>query len=121
MSKTKYVDIMIQPIPKKNVADYRKLTKKIGEILVKNGALASRDYVAEDVNATKVYFPKAVKVKKGEVLIYAIAEFKSKAHRTQVFNKMSKDKNLAKIDMNPSYIHPTRGVMGGFKLLVEVE
>ncbi|MGE3758976.1 MAG: DUF1428 family protein [Pseudobdellovibrionaceae bacterium] len=43
----KYIDICIQPIPKKNVTDYRKMTQKIGKLLIKHGALASRDYVSE--------------------------------------------------------------------------
>lgn len=117
----RYVDICVQPIPKKHLAEYRKLTKKIGVALIKHGALASRDYVADDENATKGQFSKTTKVKKGEVLIYAIAEFKSKSHRAQVFNRMMNDKSLAKMDFNPAYISPKRVLMGGFASLVQVE
>jgi uncharacterized protein YbaA (DUF1428 family) len=120
MKTTKYVDVCIQPIPKKNLKDYRKLTKTIGKILVKHGALSSSDFVSDDANAQKLSFPKAVKIKKGEVIIYATAEFKSKAHRDQVFKKIIKDPAMLKLDMEPSYINPKRAVVGGFKLVVNV-
>lgn len=120
MKETKYVDLCIQPIPKKNLKDYRKLTKTIGKILIKHGALSSSDFVGDDENAKKLSFPKTVKIKKGEVIIYATAEFRSKAHRNQVFRKMIKDPAMAKLDMEPAYIDPKRAVVGGFKLVVNV-
>ena len=120
--KTKYIDICIQPVPKKHLAEYRSTTKKIGKILMELGALGSSDYVADDANATKHSFPKKIKVKPSEVLIYAIAEFKSKSHRDQVFKKMQKDKRMADIfgdddSMGPD---PKRMVVGGFKMLVSM-
>lgn len=117
---SKYIDICIQPIPKKSVAEYRKTTKLIGQILVKHGALASRDYVGEDKNATSVVGPfgKSVKLKKNEVVIYAIAEFKSKKHREQVFAKMMKDPKMEDISF---MMDENRMVMGGFELLVSVD
>lgn len=122
MSKTKYVDICIQPIPKKHLAKYRQTTKMVGKLLLKHGALASRDYVGDDKNATILSFPKAVKMKKGEVVIYALAEFKSKAHRDKVFKTMSEDPQMNKImEMDPGMMDQKRAVVGGFSLLVEVE
>lgn len=117
----KYIDICIQPVLKKNVADYRKMTKIIGEVLVKHGALASRDYVAEDENALKLSFPKKIKIKPGEVIIFAVAEFKSKAHREKVFKLMMKDPKMEKLDMHLMHMNHKRMVMGGFSLLFEIE
>lgn len=116
----KYLDVCIQPIPKKNVAQYRKTTKIIGQLLVKHGALSSSDFVADDKNATAASFPKKIKVKSGEVTIVALAEFKSKSHREQVFKKMMKDPKMEKIMSGPSFMDHKRAVIGGFKLLVEV-
>ena len=93
----------------------------IGKLLIKYGALASRDYMAEDANATKLSFPKKIKLKSGEVLIYAIAEFKSKSHREKVFKMMSKDPQMEKLNAGPSFIDSKRVVVGGFTSLVEVE
>lgn len=115
----KYIDICVQPIPKKHLATYQKTTKLIGQILVKHGALSSRDYVGEDKNATSVAGPfgKAVKLKKNEVVIYAIAEFKSKKHREQVFSKMMKDPKMKEIAF---MMDEKRMLMGGFEILVAV-
>ncbi|OFZ28286.1 MAG: hypothetical protein A2622_04075 [Bdellovibrionales bacterium RIFCSPHIGHO2_01_FULL_40_29] len=117
----KYLDICIQPVPKKNVADYRKTTKIVGQLLIKHGALSSSDYVADDKNATSLSFPKKIKTKSNEVLIVAMAEFKSATHRQQVFNKMLKDPRMVKLDMEPAWMDTDRALFGGFKLLVKVK
>jgi uncharacterized protein YbaA (DUF1428 family) len=117
---TKYVDICIQPVPKKHLADYRATTRKIGKLLIELGALGSSDFIADDENATKHSFPKKIKVNKGEVLIYAVAEFKSKAHRDQVFKRMEKDKRMEKIFSGPNFLDQKRAVVGGFKVLVSL-
>lgn len=116
----KYIDICIQPVPKKNLEDYRKTTRQIGKLLIEHGALASKDYVAEDANATKLSFPKKIKLKKGEVMIFAVAEFKSRAHRDQVFKRMGKDERMQKIFSGPNFLDEKRAVVGGFSLLVSV-
>lgn len=119
----RYLDICIQPIPKKHVAQYTKMTRLIGKLLIKHGALASRDYVADDENAVKHSFPKKIKLKAGEVLIFAEAEFKSKAHRDKVFKAMSQDKAFSNTGMGsePNFMDQKRSVVGGFSLLVAVE
>lgn len=116
----KYLDICIQPIPKKHLAQYRKTTKIIGQLLIKHGALSSSDYVADDKNAITASFPKKIKVKSGEVTIVALAVFKSKVHREQVFKRMMKDPRMEKVMSGPSFLDHKRAVIGGFKLLVEV-
>lgn len=117
----KYLDVCIQPVPKKNVAAYRKTTKIVGQLLIKHGALSSSDYVADDKNAKALSFPKKIKTKPSEVLIIAMAEFKSVAHRTKVFNLMMKDPKMAKLNMEPSWMDNDRALFGGFKLLVKVK
>ncbi|MBY0412984.1 MAG: DUF1428 family protein [Bdellovibrionales bacterium] len=116
----KYVDICFFPISKKNLAAYKKNTGSIGKLLLKHGALASRDFVADDVNATKDMFPKMIKIKPSEVLIFAVAEFNSKAHRAKVFKLMEKDPAMEKL-MSNDLVDPKRMVMGGFKSLVDLE
>lgn len=95
----KYLDICIQPIPKKKVAAYRKGTKTVGQLLLKYGALSSSDYVADDKNAKSLSFPKKIKLKPGEVMIVALAEFKSETHRKQVFKKNDERSQDAKDDV----------------------
>ncbi len=116
--KTKYIDVVIQPVPKKHLAAYRKTTSIVGKVLLKHGALGSSDFVAEDENATKLYFPKKIKLKAGEVLIIAFAEFKSKAHREKVFKLMHKDPAMAKLSEADMHGDHKRMLMGGFKVIV---
>lgn len=118
---SKYLDICIMPIPKKFVPAYTKTTRIVGKLLVKHGALASRDYVSEDKNATALSFPKKIKIKKGEVLIVAEAVFKSKAHRERVFKAMAKDPAMEKLGMGPEWMDQKRCVVGGFSLIASVE
>lgn len=117
----KYLDICIQPVPKKHLADYRKTTKVVGQLLVKHGALSSSDYVADDKNATSLSFPKKIKIKPSEVLIVAMAEFKSVSHRKKVFELMLKDPRMMKLDMDPEWLDSDKALFGGFKLLVKVK
>lgn len=117
----KYLDICIQPIPKTKVAAYRKSTKTIGQLLIKHGALSSSDFVADDKNAKTLSFPKKIKTKSNEVLIVALAEFKSAAHRTKVFNLMMKDPKMAKMNLDPAWTDNDHALFGGFKLLVSVK
>lgn len=117
----KYLDVCILPVPKKNLAAYRKTTKAVGQLLVKHGALSSSDYVAEDKNATSLSLPTAIKVKSSEVIVVALAEFKSEAHRSKVFNAIMKDPKMAKLDTDPAWIDNERAVFGGFKTLVKIK
>ena len=116
----KYVDICFFPISKAKLPAYKKNTASIGKLLLKHGALASRDFVADDQNATKLMFPKLIKTKPSEILIFAIAEFNSKAHREKVFKLMEKDPAMEKL-MSNAWVDPQRMVMGGFKNLVDLE
>lgn len=115
-----YIDICLFPISKKNLVAYKKNTLSIGKLLLKHGALASKDYVADDVNATKHMFPKVIKTKPSEVVIVAVAEFKSKAHREKVFKLLSKDPAMEKL-MSNDFVDPKQMVMGGFKTIVNLE
>ena len=114
-----YIDLCIFPLTKKQLVAYKKNTMSIGKILLKHGALTSSDYVADDENALKLFFPKFIRVKPSEVLIVAVAGFKSKAHRDQVFKKMHKDPAMEKL-MGNSKVDADRMLVGGFKALVNL-
>lgn len=116
----KFIDVCIFPISKKEVTAYKKNTTSIGKLLLKHGALRSSDYVAEDENATKLFFPKFLKMKTSEVAIIALAEFKSKKHRDSVFKKMQKDPAMEKL-MGITKVDMERMIVGGFKNLVQIK
>jgi uncharacterized protein YbaA (DUF1428 family) len=49
-----YIDGMVIPVPKKNLAAYRKMSTKAGKIWIEHGALEYHECVADDVKPGKV-------------------------------------------------------------------
>jgi uncharacterized protein YbaA (DUF1428 family) len=119
---SKYADVYLCPIPEGNIPAYKKLANAAGKIFLKNGALKYREYVASDLETQDVVpFPKKIKLKPGETLIYAAVEFKSEAHRNKVMKAIYNDPDLARImeGQKPPFEYK-RMVYGGFKILVDL-
>ena len=115
-----YVDGFVVPVPKKNLQAYRRMARQAGKIWRDHGALEFREYVAEDVKVGKwTSFPRSVKLKPGETVIFSWIAYKSRAHRDRVNAKVMKDPQLAKM-MNPEAMpfDGKRMIYGGFKILV---
>jgi uncharacterized protein YbaA (DUF1428 family) len=115
-----YVDGFVVPVPKKNLPAYRRLAKKAGKVWRDHGALEFREFVAEDVKVGKwTSFPRSVKLKPGEIVIFSWIVYKSRAHRDRVNAKVMKDPRLAKM-MDPKAMpfDGKRMIYGGFKFLV---
>ena len=120
---SKYADVYLLPIPEENIPAYKKLATAAGKLFIKHGALRYREYVASDLNVQEVVpFPKRIKLKQGETLVYASVEFKSEAHRNKVMKAIMSD--AAMHDMMPKDQKPPfdykRMVYGGFKILVDL-
>ena len=117
-----YVDGFIVPVPKKKLAAYRRHARKAGKVWREHGALDYREYIADDVKVgTVTSFPRSVKLKPGETVVFAWIAYKSRAHRDKVNAKVMKDKRLA--DMNDPKTWPFDGkrlIYGGFTLLEEI-
>ena len=116
-----YVDGFIVPVPKKNLKAYRALAEKAGKVWREHGALDYREWVADDVKVGKLTsFPRSVKLKSTETVIFSYIVYKSRAHRDQVLAKVMKDPRLAN-NMDPKGMpfDAKRMIYGGFKLLVE--
>ena len=117
----KYVDGYVLPVPKKNLAAYRRMAAKAGRIWREYGALEFCESVGDDLKTEKVRsFPSLVKPKRGETVLFSFIIFKSRAHRDTVNEKVMKDPRLAKM-MNPKAMpfDWKRMVYGGFKVLVD--
>jgi uncharacterized protein YbaA (DUF1428 family) len=115
-----YVDGFIVPVPKKKVADYRKVARKAGKIWREHGALAFVECAADDVPYGKwTSFPRAVKVKNGETVMFSWILYKSRAHRDAVNKKVMADKRL-KMNMSAMPFDAKRMIYGGFKPIVEM-
>ena len=77
-----YVDGFLVPVPKKKVADYRRMAAKAGKIWREHGALEFRECIADDVTwGKRTSFPRSVKQKNGETVFFSYIVYKSRAHR----------------------------------------
>ncbi|MFZ2018498.1 MAG: DUF1428 domain-containing protein [Methyloceanibacter sp.] len=115
-----YVDGFVVPVPKKELEAYRRLARKAGKIWREHGALEFRECVADDVKVGKwTSFPRSVKLKPNETVIFSWITYKSRAHRDRVNAKVMKDKRFH--DMHPDTLpfDAKRMIYGGFKVLVE--
>jgi len=95
-----YVDGFVVPVPKKKVQAYRRLAQKAGKVWREHGALEFRECIADDVKVGKLTsFPRSVKLKPSETLMFSWITYKSRAHRDRVNAKVMKDKRLAGMDL----------------------
>ena len=117
-----YVDGYVLPVPRKNLAKYRRIAKKAGKIWREYGALEVRECVGDDLKPKgAVPFPRRIKLKRGETVVFSWVMFKSRAARDRVNAKVMKDPRLADM-INPKEapFDTKRMVYGGFKTLVDV-
>ena len=118
----RYVDGFVLPIAKRKVAAYRRMAQKAGRVWRKHGALEYKECVGDDLKTGwGVTFPRTVKLKPGETVVFSYIVFKSRAHRDRVNAKVMKDARLAKMmkeDAMPFDVK--RMAYGGFRVLVDV-
>ena len=116
-----YVDGFIVAVPKKNLEAYRRMAKKAGKVWREHGALDYREWVAEDVKVGKLTsFPRSVKLKPDEIVVFSWITYKSRAQRDRVNAKVMADQRLADM-MNPKTLpfDAKRMIYGGFESLVQ--
>ncbi|MBX3303834.1 MAG: DUF1428 domain-containing protein [Nitrospira sp.] len=118
----RYVDGYVLPVPKKNIAAYRRLAQKAGKIWREHGALDYKECIGDDLAIKMgVPFPRQMKAKPGETVVFAYIVFKSRAHRDRVNAKVMKDPRLADMgDPKNMPFDSKRMVYGGFNVLVDV-
>jgi uncharacterized protein YbaA (DUF1428 family) len=117
-----YVDGFILPVPVKNLGAYRRMAQLAGKVWREHGALDYREFVADDVKVGKwTSFPRSVKLKRGETVVFSWIVYRSRDHRDRVSAKVMKDERLAKM-MDPKAMpfDAKRMIYGGFKILVDV-
>jgi uncharacterized protein YbaA (DUF1428 family) len=118
-----YVDGFIVAVPKKNIAAYRKMSTKAGKIWREYGALDYREWIADDVKVGKLTsFPRSVKQKPGETVVFAWITYKSRAQRDKINAKVMADPRLKSSmgDRKSMPFDPKRMIYGGFTSLVKV-
>lgn len=118
-----YVDGYILPVPKKNIAAYRRMAQAAGKVWREHGAQEYVECVADDVKPGKhTSFPQSVKLKAGETVIFAYIVYKSRAQRDRVNAKVMKDPRLAKsMDPKAMPFDGKRMFWGGFKVMLALK
>jgi uncharacterized protein YbaA (DUF1428 family) len=116
-----YVDGFLVPVPKDKIAAYQKMSKLASKIWMEYGALDYRECVGDDMEIEGMaQFPKTLKVKPGEVVVFAWITYKSKAARDKINAKVMKDPRLTCMDPKTMPFDCKRMVYGGFQTIVSV-
>jgi uncharacterized protein YbaA (DUF1428 family) len=116
-----YVDGFVVPVPKKKLPAYHRMAKKAAKVWREHGALEYREWVADDVKMGKwTSFPRSVKLKPDETVVFAWIVYKSRAQRDRVNAKVMKDPRLAQMmNLKKLPFDAKRMIWGGFKPLVK--
>ncbi len=118
----RYVDGFVIPLPKKNLAAYRKIARIAGKVWREHGALEYIECIADDVKPGKTTsFPQSVKLKSTELVVFSWIIYKSRAQRDHILKKVMADPRLtAMMDGKAMPFDGRRMIYGGFKSIVEM-
>ena len=117
-----YVDGFIVPVPKGKMKAYLAMARKAGKVWKDHGAIDYCESIADDVKVGKwTSFPRAVKLKRGETVVFSYIVYKSRKQRDTINAKVMSDPRLAAM-MDPKNMpfDAKRMFWGGFKGLVEM-
>jgi uncharacterized protein YbaA (DUF1428 family) len=118
----RYVDGYVVPVPKKKLQAYRRMAQKAGKVWRDHGALEYLEGVADDVQKGKwTSFPRSVKLKPSETVVFAYIVYKSRADRDRINKKVMEDPRLTSM-MDPKAMpfDSKRMFWGGFKSIVSM-
>jgi uncharacterized protein YbaA (DUF1428 family) len=114
-----YVDGYVVSVPVKKLKLYRKMAALGKKMWMEHGALEYCECVGEDLKtAYGTPFPKQLKLKAGETVVFAWIVFKSKTHRNKVNAAVMKDPRMKPPKPDAMPFDMTRMSYGGFKILV---
>lgn len=114
-----YVDGFVIVLPKKNLAEYKKIAKIAGKVWKEHGALQYVETAGDDL-AVKFGLPftKLANVKKNETVVFSWILYKSKSARNKINAKVMKDPRLTCMDKKMPF-EMNRMAYGGFTVLVQ--
>lgn len=118
-----YVDGFVIPVPKKNLAAYRRLARVGKKVWLDHGALAYAEAVGDDLRLPfGVNFDKLVKCKPDETVVFAWIVYRSRKHRDAVNKKVMADPRLQRaMGKGPPAFDLARMTSGGFTVIVQGE
>jgi uncharacterized protein YbaA (DUF1428 family) len=120
-----YVDGFLIPVPTKNLAAYKKMSQKAGVVWMDHGALDYKECAGDDLNTegmgTRTSFPKALKIKSNETVVFSWITYASKADRTRILKAVMADPRLADmIAGKNSPFDPKKMLYAGFDVMVDM-
>ncbi|MFV8257190.1 DUF1428 domain-containing protein [Bdellovibrio bacteriovorus] len=116
----KYVDGFVLTVPKKNMAQYRKMAMQASKIFLKHGALEYKECVGDDMNIDwALPFPKLTKAKSDEVIVFSWITYKSRAARDRANKAMMNDPKMKEMSPEKMPFNMKRMAYGGFKTIVD--
>lgn len=115
-----YVDGFVIPVPKPQLGAYFRIAKKASKLWQEHGALEYKECVGDDLDVKMARpFPKGIKSKPGETVVFAYIVYKNRAHRDKVNAKVMKDPRIhALCDPSNMPFDAARMLYGGFKTVV---
>jgi len=115
----RYVDGFVLAVPKSKINAYLRLARMCSKIWLEHGALEFRECVGDDLKINMgMPFPKMIKTKARETVVFSWITYKSRAHRDSVNSKVMKDSRMKNMDPKSMPFDSKRMVYGGFKILV---
>lgn len=115
-----YVDGFVIAVPKRNLATYRRISRKAGRIWREHGALEYRECVGDDLAIRfGLPFPRLARLKPGETVVFSWIVYKSRAQRDRINKKVMADPRL-KMDKTEMPFDVKRMSWGGFKTIVDL-
>ena len=115
-----YVDGYVLPVPAKRLKDYQKVANKAGKVWKEHGALDYWECAGDDMDVKfGKPFPKLMKTKSDETVIFAFVIYKDKKTRDAVNKKVMADPRLqAMCDPKDPIFDFKKMCYGGFKEIV---
>jgi uncharacterized protein YbaA (DUF1428 family) len=116
-----YVDGFVLAVPKKKIRAYKRLAEKAAKVWRKHGALDYVEAVGNDLSSkwAGIKFPRTVKAKPSETVVFSYIVFKDRKHRDMVNAKVMKDPFMKDAQPEQMPFDMKRMVYGGFKVIVE--
>jgi uncharacterized protein YbaA (DUF1428 family) len=116
-----YVDAFVLPVPKRNLAAYRRMSKGAGRIWREHGAVEYRECAGEDLAVNcGVPFPRLAKSRGGETVVFSWILYRSRAHRDRVNAKVMEDPRIVRMMKTKKMpFDINRMAYGGFEVIVD--
>ena len=117
-----YVDGFVLPIKKNKIAEYCKMSRVMGKLMRKNGAIGYYECVGDELNVkfSSLKYKKMAKAKAGETVVFAFIMYKSKADRNRINQKVMNDPSMSEgWKDKPVPFDMKRMAVGGFKVVVD--